>query len=58
MTGWHRHETIWMGGRHLAHAEKFKNSRRVPELGFCGTIRTGEGQTRGAAEAVLEARLD
>ena len=57
MTGWHRHETIWLGGRYLAHAEKFAHGRPIPEGERVGTIRTGEGLTREAAEAALEAQL-
>jgi hypothetical protein len=58
VTRWHRHETIWLGGRYLAHAEKFEDGRPIREDGYCGTIRTGEGMTREAAENALEARLD
>lgn len=55
--GWYRHETVWLGGRYLAHAEKFENGRPIPEGEWVGTIRTGEGLTREDAEAKLEAAL-
>jgi hypothetical protein len=54
VTGWYRHETIWLGGRYLAHAEKFENGRPIPEGERVGTIRKAEGRTAAEAGAGLE----
>jgi hypothetical protein len=57
VTGWYRHETIWLGGRYLAHAEKFENDRPIHEGERVGTIRKAEGRTAAEAEAGLESLL-
>jgi hypothetical protein len=57
VTGWYRHETIWLGGRFLAHAEKLEGGRPIPEADRVGTIRKAEGETVATAEQALEAQL-